>query len=124
METGLKLIQEYQEQYSGMSSYLDNQLGTIQHLLHESHCREKEKEYYWCEINLLLADSIAQNLLEMVVREKTVPGHVFQAAKNGVVKIALEGVTKYISNKLWCVKYRNKENFKLIEYTANEEAHC
>ena len=66
MKKAISIIQQYQLQHAGMSSYLDNQLGTIQQVLQDAGWREKEGEQYWRDVNLEIAEKLTVSLLQMI----------------------------------------------------------
>ena len=66
MKKALSIIHQYQIQHAGMSSYLDNQLGTIQQSLQDAGWREKEGEQYWRDASLEIAERLTVSLLQMI----------------------------------------------------------
>jgi hypothetical protein len=72
LKNATQIIQQYQLQHAGMSSYLDNQLGTIQQVLQDAGWREKEGELYWRGVNLEIAEKLTVSLLQMITPDGVV----------------------------------------------------
>ncbi len=69
MKKALSIIHQYQIQHSGMSSYLDKKLGTIQKVLQDARWMEKEKNLYWRDVSLEVAEKLTASLLQLITRD-------------------------------------------------------
>lgn len=62
----LKMIATYQGQYSGLSSYIDNQLQVIRQALEEYAWRQNEDLPDWGMVNIATAEKLTEDLLRIV----------------------------------------------------------